>query len=240
VLKKLKATGFDIMALQHAEAIIRHDLPQLETDLTDVLSKLRISSEELVRGGGGESGVTQRVRKTLASNGWAKQNFVIEKKINGKSSSSTSHEVDHVKSYGDWRVALEIEWNNKDPFYDRDLENFKRLHSEGAISLGVIITRGASLHDGLECTIRTFAKNNGVNSPIRIKKYYKPTDRQLKNIENAAQKVGFEAGWAKTFVSDKFGESTTHWRKLQDRVGRGVGNPCPLLLIGISSNCIEP
>jgi Restriction endonuclease BglII len=33
-------------------------------------------------------------------------------------------------------VALEIEWNNKDPFFDRDLENFKRLHAEGAISVG--------------------------------------------------------------------------------------------------------
>lgn len=42
-------------------------------------------------------------------------------------------------------LALEIEWNNKDPFFDRDLENFKRLHAEGAISVGVLITRGASL-----------------------------------------------------------------------------------------------
>jgi hypothetical protein len=29
-------------------------------------------------------------------------------------------------------LALEIEWNN--PFFDRDLENFKRLHANGAIS----------------------------------------------------------------------------------------------------------
>jgi hypothetical protein len=35
-----------------------------------------------------------------------------------------------------------------------------------------------------------------------------------------------------------FGEATTHWRKLQDRVLRGVGNPCPLLLIGIPSNVV--
>ncbi len=35
------------------------------------------------------------------------------------------------------------------------------------------------------------------------------------------------------FVSDKFGAATTHWHKLEDRVRRGVGNPCPLLLIGL-------
>ncbi len=39
------------------------------------------------------------------------------------------------------RVALEIEWNNKDPFYDRDLNNFRLLFDLRAISIGVIITR---------------------------------------------------------------------------------------------------
>jgi hypothetical protein len=32
------------------------------------------------------------------------------------------------------------------------------------------------------------------------------------------------------FVADKFGEATTYWRKLEDRVHRGVGNPCPPVL----------
>ncbi|HSV23752.1 MAG TPA: BglII/BstYI family type II restriction endonuclease [Xanthobacteraceae bacterium] len=41
-------------------------------------------------------------------------------------------------------MALEIEWNNKDSFFDRDLENFKRLHADGAISVGIIVMRGHS------------------------------------------------------------------------------------------------
>ena len=50
---------------------------------------------------------------------------------------SVSHEIDHVRTFESGaRIALEIEWNNKDPFYDRDLENFKRLHADGAISAG--------------------------------------------------------------------------------------------------------
>ena len=51
-------------------------------------------------------------------------------------------------------------------------------------------------------------------------------------------KGSFEEGWAHAFVSDKFGEATTHWRKLEDRVRRGVGNPCPLLLIGIPKQVV--
>jgi hypothetical protein len=39
-------------------------------------------------------------------------------------------------------VAFEMEWNNKDPFFDRDHLNFQGLHREGALSVGVILTRG--------------------------------------------------------------------------------------------------
>jgi len=59
-------------------------------------------------------------------------------------------------------------------------------------------------------------------------------------IEKAAKVHGsFEKGWSHVFVGDKFGEATTHWRKLEDRVARGVGNPCPLLLIGIPKTLVS-
>ena len=32
--------------------------------------------------------------------------------------------------------------------------------------------------------------------------------------------------------------ATTHWRKLADRVNRGVGNPCPLLLLGLPASAV--
>jgi len=34
-----------------------------------------------------------------------------------------------------------VEWNNKDPFFDRDLNNFRLLFELRAIDLGIIITR---------------------------------------------------------------------------------------------------
>ena len=48
-----------------------------------------------------------------------------------------------------------------------------------------------------------------------------------------AQGVPYAEGFARRFVSDKFGVATTHWAKLESRVQRGVGNPCPLLLVGL-------
>ena len=48
-----------------------------------------------------------------------------------------------------------MEWNNKDPFYDRDLNNFQALHREGAIAIGVIVTRGPGLQALIGPTIRS-------------------------------------------------------------------------------------
>ncbi len=48
-----------------------------------------------------------------------------------------------------------MEWNNKDPFYDRDLNNFAALHREGAIAVGVIVTRGPRLQELIGPVIRS-------------------------------------------------------------------------------------
>ena len=42
-------------------------------------------------------------------------------------------------------MALELEWNNKDPFFDRDLNNFRLLFELRAIDVGVIVTRATEL-----------------------------------------------------------------------------------------------
>ncbi len=89
--------------------------------------------------------------------------------------------------------------------------------------------------------IEGFARRNGIDRLSKLSGFYTPTPRQKAIIEKAATSKGsFEVGWAHAFVSDKFGEATTHWRKLKDRVDRGVGNPSPLVLIGIPKNVVVP
>jgi len=43
------------------------------------------------------------------------------------------------------RVAVEVEWNNEDPFHGRDLNNFRLLYALGTVSVGVIVTRADEL-----------------------------------------------------------------------------------------------
>lgn len=183
-------------------------------------------------GGGGEAGSTQRLRRALTRLDWHKRKIVISKVVDGKERSAISHEIDHVRKDERGSVALEIEWNNKDPFFDRDLENFQRLHSEGVISVGIIVTRGKSLQENLQHIIAQCAKNHDVRAISDLTAFQlHPTPRQLEKIESG--KGDFVSRWSRAFVQDKFGTATTHWEKLLERINRGVGNPCPLLLIGI-------
>ncbi len=240
MFEKLKERGFEILALHHAEAILTHDMGAAVAELEQILESVELPVRELVESGGGEGKLTQRIRRDLSQRfGWVKHNFEIKKIVDGEEKESISHEIDHVKKFGDHTFALEIEWNNKDPFYDRDLENFKRLHADGVISVGGIITRGRSLQDAIPRIILDFAKRQGIGSFDDLSAYYEPTSKQKAGILRAVKAKGaFPEGWSHAFVKSKFGEASTHWRKLETRVARGVGNPCPLLLIGLPANII--
>lgn len=246
MFEPLRRKGYDLLTLHHAEAILSLDMPGAAEEIVEVLENFEIQIEELVSGGGGEAPLTQRIRNDLTARGWIKRNITIRKLIGMQGSEeretqSLSHEIDHVKQFGNHHALLEIEWNNKDPFYDRDLENFQRLHAEGMASLGIIITRGRSLHENLRALLTRFAVRDAIDNIDDLAPFdYTPTARQRQLIEARAARSGnFAEGWAQVFVSDKYGEATTHWKKLEDRVRRGVGNPCPLLLIGIPDTVIR-
>lgn len=243
-LQSLRDKGFDVLFLSHARSILEGEFPEALIEIERVLSAIELPISEIIGSGGGETQFTQRLRRALATLNWKKHIFEIGKTIDGVPRESTSHEVDHVKRYVDAGVvAMEIEWNNKDPFYDRDLENFKRLHAEGAISVGIIITRGQSLQESLWDAVHRFAAERGIDSIEKLSDNgVAPTPKQraniLKRVVRNKDPVPFATAWADNFVGNKFGQATTHWSKLMHRVERGVGNPCPLLLIGLPASII--
>lgn len=70
-----------------------------------------------------------------------------------------------------------------------------------------------------------------------------PTPKQRANILERVQRekspIPFAQAWTDNFVSNKYGQATAHWSKLMSRVERGVGNPCPLLLVGLPASILE-
>jgi len=239
MLDRLIERGFEIQFESHAAAILEMDFPTALADIEQALLSFDVPITEIIGSGGGETKGTQRLRKALTDLGWPLKVYEIKKTINEVPHESVSHEVDHVKGFeGKWEgtkdIALEIEWNNKDPFFDRDLENFKRLHVEGAISVGIVITRGTSLQGRMREFVARYAHEHKINSFDDLTRLgIGLTAPQRADVTRRfGRSKDFAASWVNTFVASKFGEASTHWRKLMDRVSRGVGSPCPLLLIG--------
>lgn len=236
MFERLRAAGFDLLARNHAEAILRGDFAPQTEELVEALLGFSIPAAELIASGGGEAASTQRLRRRLAASGWRKHNFVLETKIDGAVRESISHEIDHVRRARRGVLALEIEWNNKDPFFDRDLENFQRLHAQSVISVGVIVTRGAALQAGLRRIVASFVRGLGARdeAPLAALGMKDRTRRQREAVARAvAAGFPFADAFARQFTADKYGPSTTHWAKLAERIDRGVGAPCPLLLAGL-------
>ncbi len=242
MLERLIDNGFEVEFTSHAEAIMLHDFPELIDELEGALLNIALPITEIIGGGGGEAKMTQRLRRGLAAMQWTKHNFELKKIVDGVPKESISHEIDHVRRAANGVVAFEIEWNNKDPFFDRDLENFKRLHAEGAISLGGIVTRGSAMHAEMRDRVERFATDRGIQDFGGLAEFGagSPTTPQRKQIESEMERgAPFARAWSRKFTADKFGMATTHWTKLQDRVHRGVGNPCPLVLIGLPTSIID-
>jgi Restriction endonuclease BglII len=239
----LRDKGFEVETKNHAEAILSADFRPQVRELIAALDGFSMRAQELIKSGGGEAESTQRLRRELSEKGWLKHNFVISLNVDGIETESMSHEIDHVRRSAAGTIALELEWNNKDPFFDRDLENFQRLHAQSVISLGIVITRGSGLQNNMRQIVSQFIRSRGILEARELERFgmKQRTARQEKLLDVLLDKhVPFADAFAKSFVSDKFGQATTHWQKLTDRINRGVGNPCPLLLIGLPASVVVP
>lgn len=133
---------FEVYEWRHASAILESDFNEEWGDLCDVLPKFRLCKSYIVKGGGNKSEISKWFDLHLNDQrGWAERKFETSVVVDGNSVHSPTHSVDCFKN----RVALEIEWNNKDPFYDRDLNNFRLLFDLRVISVGIIVTRSDAL-----------------------------------------------------------------------------------------------
>jgi hypothetical protein len=94
----------------------------------------------------------------LKHRGWGVRRIEIEKLVDGEPVMRVrGHEIDMFKAGSAVDaypgVGVEMEWNNKDPFFDRDLNNFALLHREGVMAVGVIVTRGYDLQPWLRANV---------------------------------------------------------------------------------------
>lgn len=126
---------------RHACSIMHSDFPEEWEQMVDVLSRFRLYRNYITVPGGRKSHISKWIDGQLLVHDWIEKKFDTKIVVDTVESPSPTHSVDCFKN----RIALEIEWNNKDPFYDRDLNNFRLLHQLDVVSVGVIVTRCSHL-----------------------------------------------------------------------------------------------
>jgi hypothetical protein len=135
--------NYEIHDLRHASAILFKDFPNEWEDIIEVLSNFRLRKSWIIKAGGRKSSIAQSIDDAFYAKGWVEKKFETAITVDGDSRESPTHAVDYFKN----RIAVEVEWNNKNPFYDRDLNNFRMLFDLKVISVGIIITRCDELQD---------------------------------------------------------------------------------------------
>ena len=125
----------------HATAILASDFPSEFKDLAECLTAFSLRKSHILTPGGGRSPIPIAIDGFLFARGWKERSFDIKITIDGAPIPIPTHRIDNFKN----SVGVEVEWNNKTEFYDRDLNNFRLLNELKVLSVGVIITRVSEL-----------------------------------------------------------------------------------------------
>jgi len=137
---------YDFREWRNPCAVLSVAYPDEWADIIAILRAFRILRSDIGEAGtkgGGKSLIAIRMDRMFRAKGWQPMEFDTKIVVNNKPIESPTHEVDCFKG----KVALELEWNNKTEFYDRDLNNFRLLFELRVADVGIIITRCDDLQD---------------------------------------------------------------------------------------------
>lgn len=132
---------YHVKEWRNATGILTTACPEEWAEILTVLRGFKLYQSEILKKGGRHSPVAMRIDSAFYELGWTERKFDTAISIDDREYASPTHKVDCFKG----KVGVEVEWNNKDPFFDRDLNNFRLLFDLRALEVGVIITRSTEL-----------------------------------------------------------------------------------------------
>ena len=108
---------FEVFDWRNGLAILKSVHPDEWQDLAQVLSEFALWWTRLAEKGKNKTETAKLLDTSLDERGWIEKAFATRIVVDAAETPSPTHSVDCYKN----KVALDVEWNNKDPFLDRDL-----------------------------------------------------------------------------------------------------------------------
>lgn len=228
---------YQVFSYRNAATILSETRKAEFDDLLKALREFELTTTMIRTAGGNESAIPKLFSNSLRPLGWHEtvvQGDLVVKLTwkeptgvvkSGKNKGKTifgpkdrsitrekfldGHKIDYVKD----RVAFDLEWNSKDQTFDRDLYAFSAFFQCGVIDAAVLVTRSESLN---------------------------PVFRQLgQALKKDGVTLDFASSGKPRQTYAKYGASTTWLGKLLYRLNAGRNGGCPVLVIGITPNCIS-
>jgi hypothetical protein len=222
---------YEIYSYRNAAVILSETRSEEFADLLTALRKFKITKKMIRTAGGNESDIPKLLSNTLRPLGWyetivqgdlivtmswhEQTNTKKGKPVFEKRSKEIRREryLDgHKIDYVKDRVAFDLEWNSKDQTFDRDLYAFSAFFQCGVIDAAVLVTRSKSLN---------------------------PVFRKLGEALKKDGNIDYKSPGKPRMTYEKYGASTTWMGKLLYRLNAGRNGGCPVLVIGITPQCIE-
>lgn len=158
---------YELLSYRNAAVILAQTWPAEFAELCDALRQFSITTSTIRAAGGNETEIPKLFSRSLRPMGWhetiiqgdlavtlkwkeqirttrgGKAVFAPRKREITRKRYLDGHKIDYVKG----KVAFDLEWNSKDQTFDRDLYAFNAFFLSGAIDVGVLVTRSASMND---------------------------------------------------------------------------------------------
>lgn len=135
---------WEVHEWRNAAGVLKAAKPKEWDDVMGALRAFRLSTEEVIVGGGNRSVLAIKFDTFLHQRDWGERQFRTAILVDDDPPrESPTHKVDNFKN----GVAIEMEWNNKDPFFDRDLNNFRLLFELRVVEVGIVVTRCTHLQE---------------------------------------------------------------------------------------------
>ena len=246
--EELRRLNWEVLDFNNAIDVSKKLFEKEISNLCEILIETKVDLEnDIITGGGGKSLFVQDLEKKLKNQKWKKNNISVTNKISFLNdiqdieTESSSHEVDHlIKTEKENLAILEIEWNNKSEFFDRDLHNIQNAWQIHAVELGIIITRSKALNENLTNDIYSYFIENKINEysdfdrlKEKLIRFTFPSTSHKKTIDKAMlDNKDFTKTAAEVFWASKY-RKTTFSDELVKRINRGQLGRAPLIIFGI-------
>ncbi len=102
---------YHVREWRNAAGVIATACPDEWAEIIEILRSFKLLRSEVQAAGGAKSPIAKQIDSAFYALGWQEKQFQTSIKIDGQEFESPTHKVDCFKG----RVAVELEWNNKDP-----------------------------------------------------------------------------------------------------------------------------